>query len=271
MENILFQNRYTRVTSNIKAMSRRHGSICPKIIDNLTSSKHVLDLHTHLKRIHGLSPSDPEFKQCIDSANNCERQAIFKNSNSAHSKFVQSVSKISDEHSNRIKVSNIPDVIPPDLCESKNTSIFEYIDDNDDDYNAVYSSNFPKICTEISNSLDSTIQSFKKFLSTTLAGSLSNTSIEMNITNISIIINGVGELQLFNPKSINSHLSLEAQHGRTPSTLISRVESVLKFVNYIYDHQYDVFPKDFDHRRFCSMMKGIKKSLFKKKADGKRK
>ena len=270
VENILFQTRYTRLTSNVRAMSMRHGRVCPIVDHNVACSKHVLDLHTHLRRINVLSSSDPEFKKSIDTANHCESQAIFKNSSSLQPKFDQSVSQISGDHSNPIKVSNIPAVIPNDRCEISNTSIFEYIADNDDDSDtqavAVYSSNFPKICTKISNSLESTIQTFKKFLSTTLAGSLSDTSIDMNITNISMIINGVGDVELFNPKSINLHMSIESQHGRTPSTLISRVESLMKFVNYIYYHQHDVFPKDFDHPRFCSMINGIKNSLFKNKS-----
>ena len=52
-------------------------------------------------------------------------------------------------------------LIHNDICESTNNSIFEYIannyEDSDSQAVAVHSSNFPKICTNILDSVESTI------------------------------------------------------------------------------------------------------------------
>ena len=81
MTRILFQSRYSRNTSQFAASSRKHGRMCTVVVNGVFCSTLVLDLKTHLQRIHCLSYVENEFIRAIQTHECVERQVYFRQNN----------------------------------------------------------------------------------------------------------------------------------------------------------------------------------------------
>ena len=267
MNKLLFQTKYTRNNSKLKARSIRYGNVCPILVDGLPCSRNVIDLQTHLRRIHSLFPINVEFLQAIDSAKTCKREVFYKDTCSGEVKMNPYSHQLSHESSisNSFSDSSIP--IPIDQsASSRDIENSSYDADSDEDNYSIPPLSCSNTFSDNSNTnISLSLEKFKNFLATTLGGSNSSTSINVTISNIFMLLNAVGERNLFDPETVNLHLTNESKSGKTPSTLIARVDSLSKFVNYVADFQRGVLPNNFELVRFCSIIKGLKKSLFKTK------
>ena len=267
IRNILFQTRYTRSNASQKSFSNLCGSICPILVNEIPCSKHVVDLRAHIRKIHKLSPCDNLFIHAINSATVCHKKVFFKRQFVGKLKVnpLEKINRSSDVQSASKRTCRVLELnaVTSDL-ETDYTSSSSS-DDHSSDHSPVKSPNFPSIVRSISLKLDNAILSFKNFLPSQWGGSNSKSAAKVHITNIIFLLNGVGEGQLFDPDTLNSYLSKKRDFGVTPSTLISRLDSLERFYNYLLSHHPDVLPKSLNRPQVSSLIKGVKKSLFKAK------
>ena len=97
---------------------------------------------------------------------------------------------------------------------------------SDHSYYSDYSSPvycLPNIMRKISVPLVNAIVLFKDFLLSQWVGSNSNSPVNMHITNITFLLNGITERQLFDADVLNLYLSKKRNCGVAPFTLISRL------------------------------------------------
>ena len=78
---ILFQTRYARIGSQCKSNSRKNGILCTVLVNEVPCSALVLELRTHLKRIHALSSTDEIYDKAIGVEESTEIQVFFEQKN----------------------------------------------------------------------------------------------------------------------------------------------------------------------------------------------
>ena len=235
----------------------------------------VLDLPTHLIRTHGLSLTDQDFSTAIANSETCNRishcsdasKLILNPSfNFNDSKVVKLTKEIAkgcyDE--DKDEFASDKNVGEEETCkqfvEAVDSDPF-CLENVGESSKVFYYSDLVK--ESISKELYSSIEQFSDFLRSVYGGAKSVKSIQMDTSNIIILINGIGEKHLFDANKINMFISCEITRGRAPSTSYSRLHSLIRFVDFVKFHNISLIPNSIDVDKFLSIIRGMEHSLLR--------
>ena len=271
---ILFQSRYSRLDSRDTISSLKTGIYCK--VEGCRAI--VLDLHSHLTRVHCLATSDSTYIKCFTDTESVQRQVFFKNPGRKFNPMAdlnQNV-RLTTNLVNLISKSSRTilhsDIVPSDIDvinSDVDSPYFDFAPSVVDEVSQDASvSNFfiPKnINKTISQKFLDVITTYRQYSSSISGGSRSDKFARMDMTNLIHILNSVGEENFFQISKLNEHFTLELKSKRSPSTLSSRLLSLSRFIEYLNIHASPLLPigKDFD--KLVSSIKGIILSLNKLK------
>ena len=88
----------------------------------------------------------------------------------------------------------------------------------------------------------------------------------MDICNILILRKQLGEMSIFSADFLNSHLTLELQLGKSPSTIQSRLYYFRRFIQFVKIHNPNLLPNRKRLNILLTMIMGIGTSLTKLKS-----
>ena len=270
MAEIIFQSRYSRLDSRIKVQSIKTGSSCN--IDHCSAV--VINLHTHLTKIHGLNPSDDLYINAMLNHETFQRRVFFRQNihkrnpnletNSTVTLSPQLLNNIEETSSTIGPLSEHNGDIEKSATVNYSTFDFPSYDSESDEYgenSAVY---IPKdISHTISQVFLKSIYAFRKHSSTISGGSRSDPFIKMDFRNLICIINNVGEKHLFHASKLNIYISRDIHSGKSPSTLYSRLLSFSRFIEYLKIHKPTLLPVTKKLELLLSEIKGMITSLNK--------
>ena len=113
-------------------------------------------------------------------------------------------------------------------------------DYSDRSYSSFSVSCLANIIRKISVPLENAIISF--FVSSQWGGSNSSTAVNMHITNVTFFVEQYRRRTVFDADVLNLYLSKKHDCGVAPSTLLSRLDSLERFSNYLVVHRPKVPP-----------------------------
>ena len=268
---IIFQTKFSRKDKKVKGFSVRVGQICSEC------GSYVLNLAVHAMGRHGYSSDSQKFASIIENAAECERKEHFRVQSQVNYNPLSTYSteksclnynlalEVIDEEKHTTHVES--DVNHPD-CELSNDPYHLAIDTNDIAEILVNPNdcfNMKNIKNLISNNFLMSILDFKEFLSTDWGGSKPEKSINMDISNLIILLNSIGENSFWNPNELNKHLTQEGLFGRAPVTIHSRIRSLRRFIQYLKAFNSEILPQISELDKLVSMMDGVEKTLLRKR------
>ena len=270
VEAIIFQSRYTRSTSRIKPHSRKEGKQCPIVVEGVPCSRLVLNLGTHLIRYHSITTSDKQYCDALKGAEFITKEIFYKSSirvkqNPLHGPITNKEPIVTPQQSEKsielyqpetplLEGFNIDDLDP-------HSQVYSFTDESDTD--DIISS----VPTSISTSFLQLIFSFRRYSATIAGGCRCISFLKMETTNLMILCNSLGEVNIFNATKVNSFLTQELSSGKSPSTIQSRLYSLSRFLSYLKCYKPAILPNDKQLNDLTCLIKGagISLSKFKKK------
>ena len=81
MNHILFQTRYSRTGSYSRQNTRRYCKRCAVLVSGVRCGSIVLDLATHMRRVHGIATKDERFGEALKVDDENERKVFFMQGN----------------------------------------------------------------------------------------------------------------------------------------------------------------------------------------------
>ena len=87
----------------------------------------------------------------------------------------------------------------------------------------------------------------------------------MDVRNLKIIVYNVGDANLFCIQHLNDCFTHELEHGKSPSTLLSRISSLKRFILYLKIYYRNMLPQSQEIELLVSELRGLEVSLSKQK------
>ena len=262
---ILFQTKYTRKDKKNKTCYIKTGHKCE------ICGTHVLQLQVHLRNIHGLDSADNQHT----SANSDEitRRDHFFAVNQVNCNPLHEYSKKSKLNCNLVSKIVFKDLsstisgLKP-LPNDSRKDVFDFSSEseiNDDDIltnpNDILNINNHRNISKVF--LDS-ILDFKDFLSTSLGGCEPPKTITMDISNLCLLINNLGENSIWKPHSLNSYLEKESK-CKAPITVHSRIRSSSRYIKFLQSSDSKLLPDSQQLTLLSTMIDRMEKSLLRKR------
>ena len=230
LNEIIFQTKKNRNKSGGKNI--KMGYTCSYKYGEHECGKVVQHLSIHLRKQHYLNFSDEEYLNVMKSSKTIEKQTpLFSGTKKVlyNPSFDFSASKscilnkqiiaqnaCSSFESPNSSISFHSPNSSPILIESDNSSPFSFTDDCKGSENDFYITNI--INSSISLDLQQLIIGFPEFLGTYGGGCKSKKSVEMDVYNIFIVLNGLGEKEFWNSHRFNELITKELRIGKASTT-----------------------------------------------------
>ena len=238
----------TRYSVDNSSMS---GRICSLLINGIKCGAITIDLSAHLTKYHGISKNGDNYRSIMKSAGVIHKDNVIymDNSglivNSTLHNYKSPYFLLNERNAIEAYSSH---TFTPIASPSSETPInfsdeFSYYGDSDGKSEQLHASEhlYSHVKTSIYVHMFQEIVNFKLFLNTILGGCKSSKSIEMDISNIYIILNSIGEKDLWNPVKLNSYIS-EEMNRRAPTTSHGRLKSIRRFFDFLKIHNSALLP-----------------------------
>ena len=220
-------------------------------------------MHSHLTRIHGLSPTDQIYIQAFKDVSTHEKYVSFNRDiprsnpmfDFRNDKPYLTPKLVNALHTNLVPEKNLEDCFEDDVYE------FPTFDDSNVANTKIFIP--PRTNEVISEDFVNAITQFREHLWTVSGGFRSDAFSQKDFRNIIHFLNNVGEDSIFRAKDINSYLSLQLKCRSSPSTLSSRVLSLSRFIDYLKVNDAKFLPNEGELQKLTSMLTGVKISLNK--------
>ena len=271
-EIIFYTKKRRRNTKFTFSALPRQGYVCGLSIDDVKCGLITLDLSLHLTRYHGLSKTDSLYISTMRrsevilkrSINLCDDNKLVYNpmyNFSGNTHCILTEKQTTDAYSQPIEDLSQTNEISPD------DDIFTFQDESGDNSNNFDHMQYIRniIKDTISAQMNKEIHKFKIFLGTMLGGAKSPISIQMDITNIYKVLNGIGEKDFWNVNKLNEYITTEMKIGKAPSTSHSRLKSVERFTHYLRTDDCSLLPDPKTLSYFEEALKGIQCSILRKR------
>ena len=240
--------------------------MCPVIIDGKKCLKCVLDLSTHLTRFHNLTSSCPEYDAAIKSSLCIQRKVFYKDcSNIKANPLSNDGSAVPCKFS---KSSLDKPISNSTLTNNANTS---HSNSSLSDFSQcepeIYGDTIPEFAlNQIPPGCINMLSSFKRHLSSVSGGSRSPAFIQKDNFNMHSLLSSLGDEKLFCPLSLNTYITREKQLGKSPSTMLSRILTLRRFIDYLKIYKHSLLPTTENLESLVSMMKGLETSIINQKS-----
>ena len=262
----------SRKDKKVKGSTVKTGRICS------VCGKFVLNLNTHVARIHCYSKDSPKFQDVVENSTECEKGEHYRvefevNHNplatySVHNSLLNYdlATKIIDKDEGSMHMYSSTNALNNDMRKD----VYDFGSEHSDYSNELLLNpkdtfNMNNIKMHISEDFLNAVVDFKAFLSTDWGGTTPEKSIDMDIANIFKLVNCTGEKSFWDPHQINKHLTKDTILGKTPVTIHSRIRSLRRFVGYLKSIDSAILPEANEINRLLFMMGGVEKSLLKKR------
>ena len=222
----------------------------------------VIDLQTHLNRAHNLYFPDPQFIEAVNDPPIVERQVYFKAE--SHQRYAVMDLDFPQIAVNNNQVENECNFHSFSEKEHSKASIFDFPSkDSDDTMESSQAAVIPD--HRVKPKILQSILSFGNFLLTVSGGLRSQTFINMDQSNLKKLISTLGNQNLFCPEKLNEYVTHEMKFGKSPSTLLSRLLSLARYINYLKVYEDSILPYSKRMNALFAMMHGLETSLSKQK------
>ena len=283
-QEIIFQSKFTRRDCKSK-MGISIGYKCTVQVDDSTCGVYVMDLRSHLLRIHNLSDKDEEFVLALENSTCCGRSKTYNSPDVNRQVF----NRVDLLKIGILPIRDSPVDVEASMVESISNQTFHSAEkDGDQSYSQLLPQLDPNSSTcetgddtgivttddEIENmllkhpfltrDLSHMLNSFKKFLHSKWGGSKNESSVKVIVSNMIKLIGNVGADNIWNPGYINRFLSMES-HCLSSTTLLSRLQAFGQFIKYLKIDFPHALPTNCALYKIESMITGIKTTLRKER------
>ena len=264
---ILFQSKFTRAGSKLNENSLRQGKVCNILVKGAECMTCVIDLPTHLKRVHHLYFPNPQYLNALNDPRVLERQVFYK----VKSRYKYNPLSNFDPVQTNDGHDDVSGDVADTLHESRNSlySVFDFPSKETGNSTSVEATTiFDNVTSPI---IMRSLISFGSHLGTVSGGSRTKAFINMDQTNLKILLSSLGEQHLFCPDRLNKYMTHERKFGKSPSTLLSRILSLNRYIDYMKVYDKSFLPDYIQIDALFLMMRGLEVSLSKQKQTPKKK